>query len=1407
MTATTESSASNAGRMEPTGWLEAALGGGLPEPVLTRWQPLRVGIVNLWEYDNAEFWFADGRMVLRGGNGAGKTKVLELTTLMLMRGEVTPSILDPFGSQHRSMRYNLLPSGDADDPREPTDSGLGYAWVEFGRREPAGDCHYFVCGLGLSARRGTGTATVTPWQFVTGLRPGMQLRLTNGGYPLEEKELKKIDGVWVRNNAAQYRERLAKELFGLDLESYDNLTELLKQLRKPKLGERLNPTSLAETLRDSLPPLAGHEVTQLADGWDHLELLRRAVEQTEQSAAAVAGFVRTGWRPWVRATVRRRADVLAEATTALDNTTRSKRQADQALVEAKALLGNVQEDKFRLSQNIHDKRTERDELIESQVYQDAVMAAQRVERLLGNVAGLRSRHDDATGRVRRAEQDAERASVEEAKAAAALGEADSAVSETAEVIALRAPTVGLAESAGRHLAGLDVASLRADLDARNERFETLRQLYRVSRAADRAVEDSARTLKLRREEAFTAAKEEAEATQALEDEVRRTQDRIRTWAGQAVESGCDARQAETWCDDITELTRVDRETGTVVSGRSVVAAIQAHVDGVRETLGASIGGLRRRRDPLADQELAVAAELGTARTTTEAAPPGPSLWRRRERPGPDGDAGAPLWRCVQPMAGLADDGLDLVEATLAAAGLLDAWLDSRQAGAGPLDTLVRAQAPVRDRTLAMVLSPTPVGGLTADQIGAVLASIGWYPAAPAEGSAEDQGSWLAADGRWRVGQLRGRVEPTASASYVGATAREVARQRRIATLEHDLLALRTQITEIDAQIDDLDRRLAALAEERRRIPDEAGVRQAAAVLAERARRQIACEAKVDSADGQHRTDVGRRDEVVAELAQFASEHRFPTTGLDAVDQFLRQYGDALARWQTKVEVRRARAESTSAAEANAVDRRERVEVERTGLAQIDNDLQTENIRLQTASEQLGSDHARQLERRAGLDHELRRLDEQTNELDERYQTSWQEAVSAQTALAEHETRRQMAEASRDGALVSWWQIVDAGLVDVLGIEPPTRRVVETALAGARAVRRDLDVATDPASVDRAWRRCYGELEKLRQLLLPNRDARIDDADDALPPRVFVLAEPGAGWQLPHEAAATLAERVRTQREAYDTEQHKVLTTLLESTFIEHLKDRLDHTERTFTHINTQLARHPTRRGHAVRLTWQADPADPAASAVVVALRQGYHQLVPERQELVRGFLARRIDEARSDVSGPADWKERLAAALDYRRWLRISLQYRPGQAGSWVPFDVAKHGAKSGGEKVVLLSQPLFAAAVVAYDAAGPHAPRWVWLDEAMTGVDTEIKASFMGLTVSFDLDIMLTAFDEWCKYETVPAVAIYDLARHPHLPGVDSQPYLWCGGEEFRVLGDRLGASVGTTDPGDDLLSLLDEA
>lgn len=43
-----------------------------------RWRPVQAGILNIWEYDDQVFEFGDGRLVLRGRNGSGKSNALSL---------------------------------------------------------------------------------------------------------------------------------------------------------------------------------------------------------------------------------------------------------------------------------------------------------------------------------------------------------------------------------------------------------------------------------------------------------------------------------------------------------------------------------------------------------------------------------------------------------------------------------------------------------------------------------------------------------------------------------------------------------------------------------------------------------------------------------------------------------------------------------------------------------------------------------------------------------------------------------------------------------------------------------------------------------------------------------------------------------------------------------------------------------------------------------------------------------------------------------------------------------------------------------------------------------------------------------------------------------------------------------
>lgn len=86
-----------------------------------RYRLERAGIRNVWQYDDHVLDFAEGRLLLRGRNGAGKSKALEMLLPFLLDGDMRR--LDTTGTNRTSLRWLM-----ADDPRAahgPVEEGTG----------------------------------------------------------------------------------------------------------------------------------------------------------------------------------------------------------------------------------------------------------------------------------------------------------------------------------------------------------------------------------------------------------------------------------------------------------------------------------------------------------------------------------------------------------------------------------------------------------------------------------------------------------------------------------------------------------------------------------------------------------------------------------------------------------------------------------------------------------------------------------------------------------------------------------------------------------------------------------------------------------------------------------------------------------------------------------------------------------------------------------------------------------------------------------------------------------------------------------------------------------------------------------------------------------------------------------
>ncbi|MDE2158057.1 MAG: TIGR02680 family protein, partial [Burkholderiales bacterium] len=298
----------------------------LPAPTRRRWQPLRLGLVELYRYDSEEFWFRDGHLLLRGNNGTGKSKVLSLTLPLLFDAQMRSARVEPDGDPGKKMAWNLL-QGGAYERR------TGYSWIEFGRLDDDGRPLFVTLGVGLHAV--AARSAVEAWYFVVDgtHRIGRDFwlmsaqRVVHGRERLREALL----GIGqVYETAQTYRGAVDERLFQLGPARYGALMDTLIQLRQPQLSRRPDEAALSAALTEALPPLPQDLLADVAEALTQLEEDRRQLEQTRALLAAVRRFEQR-YALYAGIASRRQARALRQAQTEFDQASRARNEAQAGL--------------------------------------------------------------------------------------------------------------------------------------------------------------------------------------------------------------------------------------------------------------------------------------------------------------------------------------------------------------------------------------------------------------------------------------------------------------------------------------------------------------------------------------------------------------------------------------------------------------------------------------------------------------------------------------------------------------------------------------------------------------------------------------------------------------------------------------------------------------------------------------------------------------------------------------------------------------------------------------------------------------------------------------------------------------------------------------------------------------------
>lgn len=1338
----------------------------LPIPTSVRWQPLRLGIVDLFYYENEEFPFVDGRLLLRGNNGAGKSKVLALTLPLLFDGDLSPQRVEPDGDRQKRMEWNLL-LGD----EHPNSERVGYSWLEFGRIDENGQPHFTTIGLGLKAARGR--AITKHWFFVTEQRVGEQLQLIDDRRLVLGRDRLAAalqDSGRVYDSKGEYRHALDQRLFGLGERRYAELIELLLQIRAPQLSKKPSEAALSEALTRALTPVGEDVIKSVADGLRSLDEERDQVKQLVADQKAVHGFL-DHYREYARVMLKRQAEAPRKDQAEYE-------RYGRAIIETSAVLDEQQKMLEDLGAQLAALREGRSELDgEREALRDSEHAEN--ERLLEMADKAAQDADEREDRANEAKKRADdRLQVARAEAATDGDRADHALRAAREAVGAAAAAAAEAGILHRHDALLDVPSEQLDASLATDREATGAEIGRKREALSRVVALIEAVLNAEAAVGHAAhrqAEAESRRAEAMEE---------RAAADDAVDAAVDSylSDVEIALAALTELSISDSAFAEFadwvrlrVGENPAVAALRVSADRVLDELGA-----QRATGTLQLEKLA--GQLRDLRTEIEALEHGesvePELPPTRTAAPPES---IPLWRAVSFRDHLDAASRAGIEAALEASGLLTARIvpdgSVRRVGDGQL-LLLATEASASTRTLADVLvAEPPADSVTESTITGVLRGI-----ALSESDDDDPATvWVGTSGRYRLGSAYGAWTIEA-ARFIGESARSATREQRLRHVraEHDrLTAEESALQEVLAEV---ARRVATVERERAAVPYPQGLENADRVAHSAAERLRQRELELAAAVEQCAVAADRARTAAEELRVDAE-----ILGLPADPEGIRALDAALSSYEQLVFVawselgRRADAERTLARSMRGLSEAQ------TDLARTSDEKEaavTELIAKRAHADALrvsvGSDvelHREQVAvntaRTKQVDRDLSRLNREERQLSET-------RVGLKEKLNGMRSDQERSHESRVAAVDALRRTTALGLARVaeLATEEPDGEkewAVTSGVLFARAL--DAELTGVDASIDRYNRllsQVHTEFTDLqRSLGRHGHEAAYIPSDDG----VRVVVTFSGREMLLVDLAAQLGGQIEQHERLLNAREREIIQTHLVAEVGAQLSELIGEADHQSVQLNNELRSRPTSTGMTLRVLWKPRVDGPAGLAEARRILATTADVWSEDDRTALGaFLQARIAEVR-DADEAGNWYDHLGEALDYRRWHRFTVERQ--QAGKWKPAT----GPASGGERVLAASIPLFAAASSHYrTAAYPTAPRLIMLDEAFAGVDDSARADCLGLLAEFDLDVVMTSEREWGCYPEVPGLSIAQLTRFDGAGAVHVQRWRWDGRQRTEV-------------------------
>ena len=1360
----------------------------------SRWQINRIGLVDFWYYDEEEFYFLDGRMLLRGSNGSGKSVTMQSFIPLLLDGNMRPERLDPFGSKARKMKNYLLEENDVREER------TGYLYMEFKRIDADS---YMTIGIGMRARRNKDLDT---WYFciLDGRRANKDFPLYKDGkakLSLTKIELKNRigEGGRVFETQKEYMEMVNKQIFGFDtLEEYKEMIDLLIQLRTPKLSKDFKPSVLNEILGSSLAPLSEDDLRPMSEAIENMDNLKGDLDRLKASFQA-ANRIRREYDRYNHAVLLGKAKDLLDIEKDYTGLRKDNQKMESKLETARIHFQEETEkvEELKREQNVLEEK-------EKQLNKSDLHALIEEKKQLEFAMESNKRQKEDKERQYSDKKDKEvelehRCRSEEDHCYTSLQE----MNEQIDVM----------ETYNETLDHQEFAFMKKDLMNQPEQDYDYQTHLNMAKKLEKQLEEGKRKL------------EELEQVRKRYDEVLRELEerRIERDGFELNFKQADNQLTEIKSELIENIHRWHRNNQYLIlendALQKIDGVIQAFTinDDYHEVNGIVRDVFYQIENTIRSEQQEVRRVLETLDKEIEATEKELSQWEQKADPEPECSQEVrecrklleenlipcmPFYKAIDFQDELPRERANLLEEALLRMNLLNALMIPEAyrekvvaLGAGCSDYyLFGNEDSVKDNLTELLKIDYQSDSEWYQSVSNVLESITYSHALRAKGHTR-----IHDDRTYQLGILTGTLSGSYQAKYIGVRAREQFRQDKIAQFRLLLQEEKSNKEEVTNRLNGINSKLVQLEEEQKHFPNDQDLRVALRSYEDAMHQLDRSQKEVKRCTEKEEDEAKKLKKIRNDCQELADRvHLSPRLEMfvEALDDS-RNYQSAMQ----ELRIAHNHYQNSFRMRQDLKVQLENVQLDLDGLLHDLNRIRNKEkelaAKLSSITEQLNMKGYDELKKE--LEQCIERLKRIPNELEQHYnrkgklETEIERTEEDLERLHDRITRLQSNMTAVEGRFQREYQLHYVPLE----YQSQDMSIMQCASQCIKEIDAIHEGKADEyqASLQNTFYENKSLLQDYNLSLDNSSSSDIETERKTSAERIDIKAK----FQYANVTFLELITRMEAAIQEKETilseKDRELFEDILANTVSRKIRSKIYKSMEWVNQMNEHMEKMHTSSGLTLSLRWKAKRAEHEGqldtSKLVELLKQDTEIMREEEFAKLSSHFRSKIAEARKLL----DQKENgqsfhmiVKEVLDYRKWFEFTLECKKTGENRKELTDRVFF-TFSGGEKAMSMYVPLFSAVASKYDGARADAPRLISLDEAFAGVDEMNIKDMFRLMVEFEFNFIINSQILYGDYETVPSLAIYQLLRPGNVKFVTVVSYIWNGKQREYVenVGERV--------------------